>query len=491
MASATETLNRQGNEFDWDLAESQFSDFSNYDLPPEAEVYGRSLSTIHRLGAFMVEKSGVDAVQSPEADQVRIEFYTSVEEGFGTDPELGKGLEVRDFDERAVIDGKVMAKDLKTAVSSMTNAGLVCAQEKAKWDEDFLPQLIRSEWDHKNALIVDEMAAGKTNYNTRIVVTPYPEEAAARSGDEYWRNIGYVPHLERGFVQMYHGAEDGVATGSLSFDGSNKERIREVFARYNVEIPEDETTDNYLQYAITDTLSEDQAKALATEIADLAGDPSFEKTTNTVDVTNEHRSIMDKVFRESYVHACESLARNKQTVGARKLIFQLADKAQYFNEHYADALNRMKADKNQFDREDMAVIHDLLVYSTIEMMRALHLRKVEPAMHETSVYQCVRQFDNMDLQYLDAQTFQNMLSGFGADGAQNNRTYSACGLAISLGDEQETQNRQGVFGGADSKSEKNNEMKCVSCPECKTFHERVRFVQGKPVCDNKKCKLNG
>jgi hypothetical protein len=159
-----------------------------YVRPPKSEIYGRSLTTVYRLGVYMVGKAMHDIVRSPEADQARVEFYTSVEEGFGTDAELGGGLEVRDFDYRPVINERVMSKDLKTPVSDMTHAGLICAQEKAaketaQNDERFLPQLTRTHWDHENALTVDKMARGETEYNTRIVVSPYPEEAGSQSGD--------------------------------------------------------------------------------------------------------------------------------------------------------------------------------------------------------------------------------------------------------------------------------------------------------------------
>jgi hypothetical protein len=449
-----------------------------YVRPPKSEIYGRSLTTVYRLGVYMVGKAMHDIVRSPEADQARVEFYTSVEEGFGTDAELGGGLEVRDFDYRPVINERVMSKDLKTPVSDMTHAGLICAQEKAaketaQNDERFLPQLTRTHWDHENALIVDKMARGETEYNTRIVVSPYPEEAAAQSGDAYWRGIGYVPHLKRGFVQIYIATEAGLISGSLSFDGSNKQRLIEVFRKRGVEIPEDEITDNWLKYAITDNLTVDDAKALGLEIANEAGDPRYKKTTNTVDVTNEYRNIMDTAFDEAYVHACESLARGSQTPEARKLIFNLADKAGHFNRRYAKALYEMRANENRFNDDDMTVLHELLVYSTIEMMRALHLSKTAQT-HTKSYVKQVGGVNLAHLQSLDAQAFQRALGGFGADGAKNNRGYSACGLSIALGGEMPgseiTDSPQSVFGGL-TREEKSwhggavKKGKCVNCKE--------------------------
>lgn len=419
---------------------------THHERLPESEVYGRSLSTIYRLGGFMVNASHEEAINCPEADQARIEFFTSVEEGFGTDEELGGGLEVRDFDIRPIIDGRVMSKDLKTAVSAMTEAGLVCAKATAKNDHRFLPQLTRSEWDHENALEVDRMARGETNYNTRIVVSPFPEEAAAKSGDAYWRDIGYVPSLKRGFVQLYYGGKNYLLAGSLSFDGSDKDVLRDILSRCGQDIPEGEITDNWLKYAVTATLSEEDAKQLAVAIADQAN--NRKKNANTVNITRAYKPIMDAAFNDSYAHICESLYRGYQTDRVTELVSQFAHNAHHFNGRYSKALYRMRTDRSRFTDDDTVVLHELLVYSTIEMMRALHLRQANTF---TSLGAVDSRINNTNALSNPAE-FQRMLSDFGAMGAAQNRTYSACGLSISLGDNPERNNPQNVFGGVDGGS---------------------------------------
>ncbi|HVX48133.1 MAG TPA: hypothetical protein VHA05_02135 [Candidatus Saccharimonadales bacterium] len=483
MAVAAELVKQQQDEFDWDYAESQFDE-----RPPEGEIYGRSLSTVHRLGTFAVGKSQVEIVQSPEAAQAKAEFNTSVEEGFGTDVELGGGLEVRDFDFRPVVEGKVMSSDLKTAVSDMTEAGLKCAVKTAAKDRLFRPQLTRSEWDHENAKLVDSMARGETSYNMRIVASPFPEEAAAVSGDDYWRDIGYVPSLRRGFIQFYYVSEGGVTSGSLSFDGSDKRRLRELFSKYGVEIPEEEITDNWLKYPITATLPEDEAKKMALEIADEAGDPKYKKDANTVEVTNEHRALLETVFNDSYIHACESLALGYQTRDARELILRLADKAHHFNEKYKDSLYKMRVN-GEFTDSDFIAIHELLVYSTIEMMRALHLNKKGNS-DAGIVFYDPNTISAEFLESLDPASFQTMLGGFGAEGAKNDRVYSACGLSISLGESDGAkENPQRAFGGKDCPEIKNGQT--TKCPHCKKIVQAIVPAgdKSKIYCSNKKCKL--
>jgi len=449
------------SEFDWSLAEAQFEEAPSYMRAPEEEIYGRSLSTIRRLGRLMITKAPSEVICSPEAAQAKIEFYTSVEEGYGTDKNLGGGLEVRAYDMRPVLRGKVMSKDLKTSISDMTESGLKCAIESARKDQHFSPQLTRSKWDHKNALTVDSMARGETGYNTRLVISPFPEEGVAVSGRKYWQNIGYVPHLRRGFVQLYHVTRSGeVMTCSLSFDGSNKERLREVLSQFGVIVPAGEITDNWLKYAITGNFTRSKAKEIATELANRAGDPKYKKSANTAEVTKQFKLLMERVFNESYIHLCESLYRGQQTPGARKLIFRLADQASNFNKRYALALYRMRANKDQFTDDDSVVLHELLVYATIEMMRALHMGSSRQRGHmSASAY----------LQSVGSTQFQTMLSGFGADGARNNRTYSACGLSINAGEDDENgaeDSPQMAFGGNGSGAEIFAEKKMMNCPFC-------------------------
>ncbi|HVS58714.1 MAG TPA: hypothetical protein VHD60_03170 [Candidatus Saccharimonadales bacterium] len=476
MAARAETLDLQTDAFGWAFAESQFmqqpyidviSEAEMYLSAPETEIYGRSLSAIRRLGAFMIKKTAPETIASPEAAQAKAEFYTSVEEGFGTDMELGGGLEVRDFDERPIMNGRVMSKDLKTAISDMTRAGLLCAEETAQKDPRFLPQLTRSKWDHENALLVDKMARGETGYNTRIVISPFPEEAAARSGNAYWRKVGYVPHLKRGFVQLYFSVGREVITGSLSFDGSNKQQLREIFGRLGIPIPVGEVTDNWLKYALTGNFSVDEAKALATQIADTAGNSNYKKNTNTVDVAKRYRPLMERVFNESYIHICESLARGWQTEGARDLIYRFADQAHHFNERYQQALYKMRKNKNQFTDDDSIILHELLVYSTIEMMRALHLKSTEVS-HDSNAMSAY-------LQAIEGSMFQSMLGGFGADGAMNNHIYSACGLEINAGSDENQLSPQSSFGGVDidrfiEHDEKGSRK--FECPKCHKTNRR-------------------
>ncbi len=408
--------------------------------PVAHETYGRSLTTMRSVGECRARRrfAGLGRrmfgwkmrhhdTLTPAEQQGYVEFLTSVAEGYGTDRALGNSLEVRDFDELSVVNGLVMARDLSRAVSEMTGNGLICGYEEMLKNPWFAPQYVRSQWDHKNALSVDSMARRETWYNTRIIVSPYVEEAAEESGEDKWGHVGYVPHLRRGFVQLYHMLGNGkVLTGSLSFDGSDKIRLLEIFNKHlGADIPEDTRTDDWLRYALTGVFTDRQAKEFAVALADLLTDEQYEKSSNTVDVTEQYGDLIQSAYSESYVFACESLVLGRQSRRMRKVIKKLHEHSQSFNSHYQEALKKLRRHPGVFNDADAAVIHELLVYSTIEMIRSLHQNNVS--------------YDDAVRSMNGAEGFIGALSAYGATGAEEGRDYFACGLSISPGDQLTTE----------------------------------------------------
>lgn len=64
--------------------------------------------------------------------------------------------------------------------------------------------------------------------------------------------------------------------------------------------------------------------------------------------------------------------------------------------------------------------------------------------------------------------------------------FSGCGETLK----RELEQQLSGLGYNDEDKKTSSQMRCVNCPECKTFHETVRNIKGKPVCDNPDCKLS-
>jgi len=191
---------------------------------------------------------------------------------------------------------------------------------------------------------------------------------------------------------------------------------------------------------------------------------------------------MERVFNESYVHICVSLALKRQTPQTRELVHQFADKAKDFRGRYARALYQMRANEKQFTTDDWAVMHELLVYSTIEMMRVLYLKEKGATKGTTGggdgAYQLSAQ-----LQRADPRQFLGMLGEFGAEGARSGRNWLACGIRMALGKDGNQSGPQTAAGEANEVSTAADEDKLGSrwftCPLGHVNYRRVANVKEK------------
>lgn len=437
---------------------------------PEEEKHGRSLSAVRRLGVASYENPNIDLTACPEADQVKIEFYTSVEEGLGTDKEFGTKMKVNKTLSLKIDQeqGCVLSFDNKTTISQMTENGVICAKKEAKKDPRFQFQYKRSLFDDANAHDVDAMVRGEREYNTKIVVTPYPEEAARKVGSSYVGNMGYVPSLKRGFVQLYHVktqgeelyipitegelilGEDELLAGSYSFEGSDIEHLYEVFQELGVHVPEGVSTDEWLQFALTDNLTAEQAVKLAQGVAKMCNQKiakhSKAEALDTVNMTAKNKTLIDRIFYESYAPIALPTVTGQQTSELKNVIKAYCARSHHFSKEYQDALSNMMK-KDTFDDEDAAVMHELLVYSTIEVLRAIELEQT------VETQKIMYNVDPEQLAAISSRQLQEMLGGFGGYGAKNKRTYEACGNGIDPAGADEflealgLKNPQEIFGG--------------------------------------------
>ncbi len=425
---------------------------------PQPETYGLSLSALRRLGAITTQTVVDTEVLQAHETQVRDEFNSAVFEGLSSDENYGGVLQVTKFDTRKVIDGKVMSADMQSTVTELLENGLDSSKQASRFDQRLVNQMTRDDNDLENARQVELMIAGKTDYNTRVVVSLLPEEAIERDGEAFWKNIGYIPGKKTAYIQLYHySAEGELLTGSLSVDMSDKLRWRELFAKHGIEIPEDETTDNWLQYALIGEMSEEEAKEFALDIRREYEGRGIGENIDTVDTIEANQEAIDRVFEQMYLPIVDSLALGEKTPEMKEIVDAFLANSQYFNSATRSDLMRA-SNKAGFSDNDAKLLHQLVIYSSIEMFRS------SLTGHSAQdVQQDMSEFAQMAVQ----ESLANAMALFASGGAKEGRTYSSCGRMIDFAEmlkeltgSQEDQTPQEVFGrGARRK-------KRMNCPHC-------------------------
>jgi len=455
------------------------------------EQSGLSLHAMRRVGEVAV--AGAENWEdSGEVSQLKGEFESCVFEGLSSDKEFRNKLRVTKFNHVPVIDNQVMAADGKTPVINLVRAGVAKAEQDVDENPDLklplLTEVNRYKNDVTNAVEVDNIVAGKTDHNTRIVVTYVPKEAMLRDGVEFWEKKGYI---EDGcYIQMYHySGGDEVFTGSLSFKSYDDEKFLETMSELGIEIPDNEADDNYINYAKTATLDEDSAMQLALDMRERLDQSPADERLDTVEILDKHSNVMSSVFEQMYLPAAPDLISGIKSYSTAKVISSFLNNSEHFSSEVRRQLLKTH-NSLYFDDDGGRLISQLAVYSAIEGLRATLTQKNALAdmfiKIETSPGR---------ISYQPNSDFINQMVQFAAIGASMGRIYSSCGAALEISNQVNLQNiflgnsPQEAFAGlVCAKEVKNGDH--VTCPHCS---ERVIAIVekkgGKIECSNSECKM--
>lgn len=473
--------------------------FSNW----QTAEYALSLDRLRMVGDIALSGS----LEEPEAQgpisQLRAEFDTSLSEMLKTDPDFGKELEITRFERYIVRDGHVISHDGITPVVDMLENGCNLSATLAQEDSRMQTQATRDWYDLLNAHEVDAMAAGKTSYNTRIVPSLMPKEAIARDGERFWRGMGYFPETETAFFQLYHLTEDGeVLTGALSVDMADMESMRELWAEEGVHIPEGESTDSWLQHAITGAMTTEQAKALVQRLRQkhydtIGHEPT--KPTSVEEVLAVNADVVDQSFKELQLSLSESIAEGKKTEAIQHLVHGFMQKAMQLSPEIRSGL--LRAHNSQFFSDvDARLVYKLVMYATVEEIRkSLPLANRESSKPAIPRGVAVHHPETMHVHgSIPTQLFINQIVQSALVGVSERRSYGACGAEIKLGSYGEENSPeaalaklldpQKAFGGKTERKEDEEDMYGPLKFECTEGHTNRR-PRGKLIdkCQHKGC----
>jgi hypothetical protein len=415
----------------------------------QTSEYALSLERLRSVGHVMLGGQ-VEVQQVPDTLQLRAEFDTSLAEMLKTDQEFGQLLQITRFDEHAVHGGEVRTRDGVTKVTDSLRNGFELSSQLAVEDSRMQTQANRDRHDLRNAHEVCSMVRGETAYNTRIVASLMPEEAMERDGEAYWRGLGYFPETKTAFLQMYHVTKDGeLLTGTLSVDATDKETMRKLWQDAGMAIPEGEITDNWLQYAITDTLTDEQAKQLVLSLrqqhyANIGYIPT--NPTSVEDVLAANYDTVQQTFDELHLPLAEAIASGRKTPAVDALLSGFMPKAMQLGADIRRGLLRAH-NKQSFDDQDARLTYKLVMYAAAERIRASIKTIEQPTGNDTTPKVAI---EPAVRRHVPPEVFMQQIISVAYQGIAQRRSYGACGAAIDLSETHNPLpklNPQSVFAG--------------------------------------------
>lgn len=463
----------------------------------QAELeYAKSTRAFQSLGTAALLGTEIDGPRN----QLFQEFTSSLGEMLKGDEEKGERLEITRRDVFDFKDGHVVAYDGITPVVKLVKDGAEKSKQAAIEDSRMLTQHVRDKADERNAEFVDEMMANIELPNTRIVISLEPVEAMSRDGDDFWEGLNYQKGL--GYMQVYHRNKDGsLSTLTLSVDGSEKDKWRALWNKQDIEIPEDETTDNWLDYALIKELDDDEfedfAKSIRNEYYELV--PDTQERESVEEIISDNADLVDQVFNNMYEPLAVILVTGKNTEQIQ-LFAREAMKLEKIDTEIRQHLWRI-CTSERLNGDDISTLEQMVRYGLVEKIR--DGEKVQSSVRERELLVDYLQSTKPNISGRPIiphhDLIRNLVGGINA-GVQAGRSHGSCGGVTKLSQPSELENNysdeigtQDIFGGKTNDSTENNDVKdcefvSKSCPKCGEKNAKTRVVKGTFYHVGKSCK---
>jgi hypothetical protein len=414
------------------------------------EEYAHSLSSIRRLGAFILE--GETTEQQSIETLVRDDFYTGLGENLKTDREFRDMLDIDPWHNFAVKDGKVTAADGTTMVD-MLERGLDASSRAAEIDPRMHNQVVRDRGDLKVARDVDALQPGELY----VTVSMDPKDAMARDGVRYWETKGYRQGLA--FLQFYYKHTDGgeVTAGAYSVDSSDQQLWRQVQARYGVTIPDGTSSDEHIQHALVRSMDSGDVLSFVDGMRQTyyqaAGD--YRRRWSLTDYIERHSHMVDGYFEHYMRPLAEAIYSGKNNRAMQDFAAVILQTVDSLKPEAYSGLVRV-CNSGNFDDESGRLMEGMVRYAVVELLRS-GLKG-----DETSLNTASRAAGNVDA-YAPNQGHMNyLLAASIQEGTSAGRSYGGCSsldLASAeraLRESGQADNPQSAYGGAGERSSEGN-----------------------------------
>ena len=166
-------------------------------------------ASVHRIRESLIEHG---EVHSSDWNRVVDEELSLIAEGLD-------GTVTTSFDFN-YIDGHIRAADGESFIS-IANNGMQYLRNKVIDNSQFEFAYLRACHEKSEAELAEKMARGEVAAQTMVTISPYPEEAAQKYGDEFLISLGYQPSRKLALIRAIERTENGITMHSRTVEDSD------------------------------------------------------------------------------------------------------------------------------------------------------------------------------------------------------------------------------------------------------------------------------
>lgn len=445
--------------------------------PPLAEEYAHSLWAIRNFGKFVVEQT----LQSPEGQSTQEltyqDFQTALGEMLKTDVEFRGFLDINNKRKHEILDNKVCAED-GTPLEDLIGNGIATAKAAAKRESGLQFQVVRDGCDGELIGEVERLRPGEA-----LVGLSMDPKKAFREQPKICKKLGYREGLAyaQWFVRV---DENTLVAGSYSIDKSDETIWRNLLAEYDLQIPEDESSDTWLKHTIKLQASAEQTESFTENLrAEYYQRIGVTEPRSSVSAYVEAYDPLVRQFFDAYYPAVARAlytGENNEFLQSFASALLRTDTSRYKPEDVSQLMRI--ANSKKFDGEGAKLIDSLIRYAVVEELRkglkqALDTRRpgyTAPLI--TSDFQ-VPAFQELSQQHMNKLLVQNVEIGVRAG-----RSYGGCPGQIEFDNLTKSFNPQEAFGGRGGGRKKAREANeaitgIIRCIKCRKFVPKKEVVK--------------
>jgi len=423
----------------------------------KGEEYSHSMNQVDTVGALkaagkLETREGQIAVAA-----LRECFDSSLIEMLQTDVDSREKLEINREREHIVVGDRIMSFDGQTDMLQLCENGAASAAQEAQTDERMEPVAVRCGADVRNVLRLKDMPIG----TVRRGISMYPKESMDRHGKKFYNDLGFREHL--GFFQWYYRIDEHtILAASYSVDSCDPAIMRKVWAKFGGKIPDDAPTDTWLDYAVEETCTLEEARA---QIVAMRQDYYKQRGVDHIKrySVDEFMAINKPAADEMFAAYLE-LALAHHTHKPNELVLSLVDGLLKNPGKLRGEICAQLRDiynKKVLERADTALIEQLIRYAAAERLRE-GLKLIGTVARPTVAVLGVSPTDQSFIRRMATNMTSNII-----EGVKHGRTYGGCTRDIKLSEEagamseDDELNPMEAFsgrGGKSSSAEKDDEV---------------------------------
>jgi hypothetical protein len=392
------------------------------------EEFAHSQTKLRAIGVAALQGQA-ELQLLPERAQAWNDFLSGISEMLATDEEFQEVLDIDPEQDFEIVDGQALDLDGKPLVEVFRD-GASNSAARAFFDKRFELQAERDQSDVYEQELNDQLEDGES----RTSVSMYPIEGIQDNPEIYEGYLGYRQYLV--YFRRFSRQGNTLTAGASSILVKDIETFKKVLAANDINIPDGESSSNWVRHGKIEKLSPEQAKAHELKMrADYYEKVGMSQQRYSVtEYIEANRQIVESLFDAYYPELGRAIVSRRNNETLRSLTRSMLQKdLSNMDEKSKRAVIKV-ANSEGFDGELGKAMDAVIRYAVVEVLRDGLVKMITqkaPA-KRPNMWPATDIYSSPTIPAASLQYTNNLLAGGLETGIKAERSYGGCAGQVKM-----------------------------------------------------------